>query len=95
VTNPSKILGVAPNAGEEELRVAYLHKVKENPPDRAPEEFEKIRDAYETLRDPRKRTRTMLLSTDAGAPLVSLLDAEKPTRLFTGPQLWREVLKAK
>jgi hypothetical protein len=93
--DPNEVLGVPPNAGEEEIRAAYVRKVKEFPPDRSPEEFEKIRDAFETVRDPRTRTRAMLVSPDVNAPLVSLLDAHAPRRLFTGPQAWRDVLKAK
>jgi DnaJ-domain-containing protein 1 len=88
-------LGVPANASEDEIRAAYLAKVKEFPPDRAPEEFEKIRDAYETLRDPRKRAKAMLLSADLNAPLVSLIDGCKPRRIFAGPRAWREVLKHK
>jgi curved DNA-binding protein CbpA len=93
--DPSEVLGVPPNAGEEEIRAAYVRKVKEFPPDRSPEEFEKVRDAFETLRDPRKRTRTMLLARDADAPLTSLLEGHAAPRLFAGPQAWRDVLKAK
>jgi curved DNA-binding protein CbpA len=89
------VLGVAPNAGEEEIRAAYLRKVKEYPPDRAPDEFEKIRNAFEVLSDPRKRTLAMLHASDPDAPLVSMLDSRAPRRLFAGPQPWREVLKAK
>jgi curved DNA-binding protein CbpA len=95
VTDPSDVLGVSPNAGAEEIRAAYLRKVKEYPPDQAPEEFEKIRNAFETLSDPRKRTLAMLHASDPGAPLVSVLDSHSPRRLFAGPQAWREVLKAK
>src|SRR5215813_526208 len=50
--DPRMVLGIPPEAGDEEIRAAYLRKVKKYPPDRAPQEFEKIRDAYETLRDP-------------------------------------------
>jgi curved DNA-binding protein CbpA len=95
VTDPREVLGVSPNAGEEEIRAAYLRKVKEYPPDQAPEEFEKIRNAFETLRDPRKRALAMLLASDPGAPLTSVLDGRASRRLFAGPQPWREVLKAK
>ncbi|MBW1735874.1 MAG: J domain-containing protein, partial [Deltaproteobacteria bacterium] len=41
--DPWKILGVAPDSGPEEIRRAYLKKIKESPPDRAPEKFELIR----------------------------------------------------
>jgi DnaJ-domain-containing protein 1 len=93
--NSHEVLGVTANATEEEIRAAYLSKVKEFPPDRSPEEFERIRDAYDTLRDPRRRTKEMLLATDFMAPLVSLIDGYKPRRIFAGPQAWREVLKTK
>ena len=87
------ILGVAANAGDEEIRAAYLSKVKEFPPDRAPVEFEKIRDAYETLRDPRKRARAIFTAGKSGAPFVSLIENRRLPRIFAGPQPWREVLK--
>ena len=90
-----QVLGVAPNAGDEEIRAAYLSKVKEFPPDQAPEQFELIRDAYEFLRDPRKRARALFSKAGAGGPLASLLDGHAATRVFAGPQPWREVLKNK
>lgn len=90
-----KILGLGDSAGEEEIRAAYLRKVKEHPPERSPEEFEKIRDAYEALRDPRRRMRNMLLAADPDEPLVSLLDGLPPQRRFLGPDPWLEVLKGK
>ncbi len=90
-----KILGIELSAGDEEIRAAYLQKIKEHPPDQSPEEFEKIRDAYETLRDPRRRMRDMLLSADPDAPLASLLEGCPPPRRFAGPDVWLEVLKGK
>ncbi|HEX4227143.1 MAG TPA: J domain-containing protein [Bryobacteraceae bacterium] len=93
--NAYEILGVSPNASEEEIRAAWLGKVKEFPPDRSPAEFEKIRDAYDTLRDPRERAKTKLLSTSFAAPLVSLIDNQKTRRVFVGPEPWCEVLKTK
>jgi curved DNA-binding protein CbpA len=91
----SEILGVAANAGEEEIRAAYLNKVNEFPPDRAPAEFEKIRDAYDTLRDPRRRARALFSAGEPGKPLVSLIEGRRAKRIFAGPQPWREVLKNK
>lgn len=90
-----EVLGISVNAGEEEIRAAYLSKVKEHPPDQSPEQFEKIRDAYETLRDPRRRMQNMLLSADPAEPLVSLIAGELPPRRFAGPNPWLEVLKGK
>ena len=90
--DPRQVLGVSPEAGDDEIRAAYLRKVKEYPPDRAPREFEKVRDAYETLRDPRRRT-LHLLSADPKQPLVSLLDGRASERRFTGPDAWMAVLR--
>ena len=88
-----EILGVAANASADEIRLAYLDQVKRFPPERSPEEFEKIRDAYDSLRDPRRLAKAVLLSPAALAPLASLVDDLKARRIFTGPRLWREVLK--
>ena len=93
--DPRMILGVSLEAGDEEIRTAYLHKVKEFPPDRAPAEFERIRDAYELLRDPRRRALHMLLSVDPHEPLESLLDEGPAPRKFVGPEPWLAVLKEK
>ena len=92
---PREVLGVNQDAGEEEIRTAYVRKVKEHPPDRSPEEFERIRDAYDNLRDPRRRMRESLLSVDPFVPLVSVIDLNTRQRRFAGPQPWLEVLKGK
>ena len=89
-----QILDVAVEAGEDDIRAAYLKKVKEHPPDHSPAEFERIRDAYETLRDPRKRMREML-STGVWDSFASVLAGAEPERRFVGPQPWLEVLKSK
>ena len=93
--DPRGVLGVNQDAGQEEIRAAYVRKVKEHPPDRSPEEFERIRDAYDSLRDPRRRMRDGLLSADPLAPLVSVIELKARKRRFAGPQPWLEVLKGK
>ena len=93
--DPIEVLGISRNATDEEIRAAYLLKVRECPPDRSPERFEQIRDAYEILRDPRRRLRHDLFSVDAGAPLVSLFTDDPRPRRFVGPGPWLEVLKGK
>ena len=87
-------MGISPTATEEDVRAAYLLKVKQYPPDQSPEQFERIRDAYDALRDPRRRARHLLLSVDPGAPLTSLLADHPKSRQFVGPQPWVEALKA-
>ena len=93
--DPIEVLGISQNATDEEIRAAYLLKVREYPPDRAPEQFERIRDAYETLRDPRRRVRHRLFSVDPTVPLVSLFTDEARPRRFVGLGPWLEVLKGK
>jgi curved DNA-binding protein CbpA len=93
VTDPAAVLGVSPDASDEEVRAAYLAKVREYPPDRAPEPFERIRDAYELLRDPRRRMRHRLFAADPRAPLSSVFAKQTRGRAFVGPGAWLDVLK--
>jgi curved DNA-binding protein CbpA len=87
------LLGVALDADDQALREAYVQKVRQHPPDRDPERFEQIRDAYEHLRDPRTRARQVLHCPDPGQPLENLLEGRKPARRFVGSKLWLDVLK--
>lgn len=89
----ASLLGVNLGAGDDELRAAYLEKVRRHPPDREPEQFERIRDAYERLRDPTLRARQVLDGPEPGLPLPRLLEGVKPTRAFIGTGLWLDVLK--
>ncbi len=93
--DPRQVLGIGPEAGDNEIRAAYLRKVKQFPPDRSPQEFERVRDAYEALRDPRQRTRHLLLSADPKQPLASLVREQPSARRFTGPGPWLAVLQEK
>lgn len=49
--NPYEILGVSETAADSEIRKAYLQRVKAAPPEKAPEEFKKVRKAYGILKD--------------------------------------------
>lgn len=93
--DPRQVLEIEAEAGDEEIRAAYLRKVKQYPPDRSPREFERVRDAYDMLRDPRQRTRQLLLAADPKQPLASLLDGGKPQRQFTGADAWLAVTREK
>lgn len=50
-----KILGVRANATQASIKQKYIASVKSFPPETHPEEFQQIRRAYETLKDPLKR----------------------------------------
>jgi len=86
--SPHMILGVPEDAGAQEIRLAYLEKIKAFPPDRSPSEFERIRDAYEMLNDPRRFAGARFFSVDPQRPLSTLLENEDPKREFTGPGPW-------
>lgn len=93
--DPWAVLDLAVDATDAQIRDAYLRQVREHPPDRAPERFERVRDAYEELRDPRRRCQRMILSADPEAPLTSLLGDDNSGRRFVGPEPWLAVLKGK
>lgn len=50
--NPFAVLGLSPDAGEEEVRARYLELIKQFPPERDPDRFREIRVAYEMASDP-------------------------------------------
>jgi len=93
--DPRSILGVTEAATDDEIRGAYLRKLKEFPPDRCPNEFEQVREAYDLLRDRRRRFRHLLLSIDPMATLETLLEKGSHERKFAGPEPWLAVLRKK
>ncbi len=48
-------LGVSEEASQEEIKRAYYRLVRQYPPEKEPEKFKVIREAYETLSDPKAR----------------------------------------
>jgi curved DNA-binding protein CbpA len=91
--DPLAVLGLEQGANAEQMRAAYLNKVKAFPPDRCPEQFEQIRDAYAYLCDPRQRAEEMLRDEAAVALFASLLDEKSAARRHVGPQPWIAAMK--
>jgi curved DNA-binding protein CbpA len=56
------LLGCDHWPSSEELRRAYRAAVRANPPDRDPDAFRRVRDAYELLREPLDRSLALLTS---------------------------------
>ena len=55
IENLYKILGTRSNISQERIKEKYIEKLRVFPPETHPEEFQEIRRAYETLKDPKKR----------------------------------------
>jgi len=91
--DPWAVLGLDVGATDEQVRAAYIEKVRRHPPDRDQERFEQVRDAYELLRDPRSRAKQTFLSADPHQELPSLLGDRPVRRRHVGTGLWLAVLK--
>ena len=93
ITNPFAVLGLEETADDAAIRAAYLAALRASPPDRDPEGFRRIRDAYEALRDTERRLALRLFGPPPLARLEELLDAFPEQRHFVGPDPWLEVLR--
>lgn len=51
MTTPYQLLGVSDQATDAEIKLAYLNRIKDNPPDRDQERFQQIQQAYESIKD--------------------------------------------
>ena len=85
--DPLAVLGLDHDAGAEEIRAAYLRLIREHPPDKEPDAFERIRDAHDLLCDPMERVDRLMVLVDPTRPLEDLI-GERRARLFTGPDPW-------
>ena len=78
-TDPFELLGVPVDADARVVKRAYYAKVRQHPPEKEPELFQKIRAAYELLSDPDRRAR-FLVERSHSAEISRLLEkAEKLT----------------
>ena len=87
-------LGVRPSASSEEIRTAYRQKARETHPDRNPddpraaERFQKVKAAYQVLRDPERRARYDN-ARSAGRRLPDGLTINQQAPAGCGGYLWR------
>ena len=64
--NPYMILRVPPQATDAEIRHAYLQAIRDSPPEREPEQFQRIAHAYEQIRDESARLNYRLFDRTPG-----------------------------
>jgi len=91
--NPFPVLRLEETADVEPVRAAYMRALRASPPDRDPEGFRRIREAYEALRDTESRLALRLFGPPPLANLEELLDAFPEERRYVGPGPWLNVLR--
>lgn len=91
--DPFVVLGLDETASDEMIRDAYIAALRLSPPDRDPEGFSRIRDAYEQLRDPEKRIALRLFGPTPLLELTALAETFAEERRHVGPDLWLNVLR--
>ena len=77
MANPYKVLNVSFDDGDAVIRQRYLEAVRRFPPDRCPEDFRRVRDAYELIGDERSRLEFLLFDASQGETIGDLLTEEK------------------
>jgi len=75
--NPYEVLGVKFDDGDETIRQAYLGAVRRFPPERCPRDFQRVRDAYERIKDEESRLALLLFEPAQGETIDDLLAEEK------------------
>jgi len=91
--SPFAVLGVRPGASDEEIRQAYVAAIREHPAEKEPELFEKLRTAFELLRDPVEKASMELAEIVPTRPLDNLVQGIAEERRFAGIDAWLAVLK--
>ncbi|MGF1615898.1 MAG: DnaJ domain-containing protein [Gammaproteobacteria bacterium] len=86
MTNPFQVLGVPDTADDVEIKKAYLKQVRQYPPERAPERFQTIRRAFESIQTRRDRLRYQLFQAEPPSP-AELLEALVPEQGSGRPSL--------
>lgn len=82
MADPYEILNIARGAGEADIRRRYLELVRRHPPDRDPERFTEIHQAYEKLRDPVVRLESKLFDLESSDTMAGIV-ADVRQRLRT------------
>lgn len=73
MADPHEILGVSSDVDEVALRKRYLELVRQHSPEKSPEKFAEIHQAYEQLRDPMERLRRQLFQVHSGETLDDVI----------------------
>lgn len=91
--NPFAVLSVDETADDAAVRAAYLAAVRTHPPDRDPAGFQRVREAYDAIRDEERRLALRLFGPPPLDRLEALLEAFPDDRRHVGPDPWLNVLR--
>lgn len=72
MTDPWAVLGLSPDTDEQAIRHRYLELVRQHPPDRDADRFQKIRAAYDALRDPVQRLHRQIFSLEVNRSIEDI-----------------------
>lgn len=84
--SPYVVLSVDESASDEEIAKAYLAQVKCFPPEREPERFQALREAFEQIKDKEARLKFKLFNSEfpdyasLAAPILASKRQGRPTR---------------
>jgi curved DNA-binding protein CbpA len=90
MADPLQVLGLTANADTETIRQRYLQLVREFPPEREPDRFREIRNAYEVVLDPVRRMKWKLFKLKPEESLRTFTEEFQPD--FRSPRLPTELL---
>jgi curved DNA-binding protein CbpA len=91
--NPFIILNIEENADDEAVRAAYVRAIRQSPPDRDPDGFRRIREAYEAISDTEKRLAFRLFGPPPLPQLEDMFALIPDDRQHVGPALWLNILR--
>lgn len=74
MANPYDVLGLPADADDETIRRRYLELVRQHSPERSPEKFAAIREAYESMRDLDTRLRYRLFEAGKNESIEALIE---------------------
>jgi len=74
MVHPYAVLGISPDSDDEAIRRRYLELVRQFPPERQPEKFAAVRQAYENLRDTTTRLRYRLFEAGKNDSLDAIIE---------------------
>lgn len=75
--NPYDVLNVTFEDADDTIRERYLEAVRRFPPDRHPDEFGRVREAYERIKDEQSRLKFLLFEPSQGESIDELLAEER------------------